>query len=299
VVQIIAPDTQHHCETGIIAASPEMFKNFWPDVRGNYFFRSRRLFLDFMRANGGRIFYVAERPRNKPPFILVGNWRSRADITALWHVKGEGAIKKRLVETAASHSFENGSDRFVTKPLGELEAEEYGRQGFITIYRIVLLQKQLLRGSVCDGSETDVEYMRYKKRYLEDVLRLDATAFDDFWRLDAHTVEAVATSCYRNVFLLARRDGEVLGYAIGGANGRFGYLQRLGVHSGHHGEGIGKALTGKIISNLRGMGAASLLVNTQDDNSAALGLYRKLGFMTMPDMRFIMQCTPQSLERMK
>jgi len=298
VVQIIAPETQDRYDAGIATASPEMFKAFWPAVKGSYFFRNRRLFIDFMHLSEGRIYYATGGSRTGPPFILVGNWRSRADITALWHVKGDGIIKKRLVRVATSRSFEAGSDRFVTKPLGEYEAEDYERWGFETLYRIVLLEKQLRRQPAYSaGLEADVEIVRYKKRYLDDVLSLDASAFDDFWRLDAHTMEAVATSCYRNTFLLAKRAGEVLGYAVGGANGRFGYLQRLGIHAGHQGEGVGEALTGRIISTLRSMGAVSLMVNTQEDNVAALSLYRKLGFETMPDPRFIMQCTPRGLER--
>jgi len=300
VVQIIASETQDRYDAGIATASPEMFKTFWPAVRGSYFFRNRRLFIDFMHVSGGRIYYVTGGSRTSPPFILVGNWRSRADITALWHVKGDGIIKKRLVRVAALKSFEAGGDRFVTKPLGEYEAENYERWGFETLYRIVLLEKQLRRQRASAAvPETYAEIVRYKKRYLKDVLSLDASAFDDFWRLDAHTLEAVATSCYRNAFLVAKRDGEVLGYAVGGANGRFGYLQRLGIHAAHQGEGIGEALTLSIISTLRSMGAVSLMVNTQEDNAAALSLYRKLGFETMPDSRFIMQCTPRGLERSK
>lgn len=297
MVQIIAPETQDHHDAEIATASPDMFKAFWPAVRGSYFFRSRRLFIDFMHKNEGRIYYVTGGPCTSPPFILVGNWRSRADITALWHVKGDGIIKKRLVRVAVSRSFEAGSDRFVTKPLGEYEAEDYERWGFEVLYRIVLLEKQLRREPASNtGLEAGVEVLRYRKRNLDEVLTLDASAFDDFWRLDAPTLEAVATSCYRNAFLVAKRDGELLGYAVGGANGRFGYLQRLGIHAGHQGEGIGEALTGRIISALRSLGAASLMVNTQEDNVAALSLYRKLGFETMPDPRFIMQCTPAGME---
>ncbi|MBN2028320.1 MAG: GNAT family N-acetyltransferase [Actinobacteria bacterium] len=298
MVHIIAPETQGCYGVAIAAAGPEMFKAFWPAVRGNYFFRNRRLFIDFMRQNEGRIYYVSGGSRTGPPFILVGNWRSRTDITALWHIKGDGIIKKRLVRVAAASSFEAGSDRFVTKPLGECEADEYERWGFEVLCRILLLEKRLRRESESSaGLEADVEIVRYRKRYLDDVLSLDASAFDDFWKLDAHTLEAVATSCYRNAFLAAKRDGEVVGYAVGGANGRFGYLQRLGIHAAHQGEGIGEALTRRIISTLQGMGAVSLMVNTQEDNDAALSLYRKMGFETMPDPRFIMQCTPRGLEQ--
>lgn len=296
-MEIIATEAHSHKSEGVVEATPEMFRDFWPDIRGSYFFRSRRVFLDFMRAYGGRIYYFSNGPRPKPPFILVGNWRSRADITALWHVKGEGALKKRLVNTAASLSFEAGSGSFVTKPLGEYEAEEYGKWGFGPAYSIVLLEKQLRRENTTASAKTGVEIIRYKKKYLDDVLSLDATAFDDFWRMDALTMEAVATTCYHNAFLLALRGKEILGYAVGGVNGCFGYLQRLGIHAGHQGEGIGELLSRRMISVLQVMGATSVMVNTQEENTAALGLYRKLGFETMPDHRLIMRCTPQCLER--
>lgn len=298
MVVIIAPEIRKRESEFVMEATPEMFKAYWPDVRGSYFFRNRRMFLDFMQQNGGRIYYLSlDGTRPGPPFALVGNWRSRPDITALWHVKGEGGLKKRLVKTAASRSFDNGAESFVTKPLGEYEAEEYAEWGFEPAYRIVLLDRQLRHCPVSISAQTGVEIIRYKKRYLEDVLSLDATAFDDFWRLDARTLEAIADTCYHNAFLLARRGGEILGYAIGGANGRFGYLQRLGIHSGHQGSGVGELLARHMVSALHGLGATSLMVNTQEENTAALGLYRKLGFETTPDRRLIMRCVAQGLER--
>jgi ribosomal protein S18 acetylase RimI-like enzyme len=296
MVEIIAPETQDHQSGDIVAAPPEMFKAFWPDVRGSYFFRSRRLFLDFMRVYGGRIYYLQDGHGSRRPFILVGNWRSRSDITALWHIKGEGAIKKRLVTSAAARSFDAGSNVFVTKPLGDYEADEYGKWGFEPAYSIVLFEKQLRREPVKTSMQDGVEIVRYKKRYLGDVLRLDATAFDDFWKLDARTLEAIATTCYHNAFLLALRGGEVLGYAVGGANGRFGYLQRLGVDSANQGEGLGEALASHMMSTLQGMGATSVMVNTQEENVSAIGLYLKIGFEILPDRRLIMRCVPHSLE---
>jgi ribosomal protein S18 acetylase RimI-like enzyme len=296
-MEIITSDAENHRHESIAEATPEMFKAFWPEVRGNYFFRSRRLFLDFMRSCGGRIYYLSNGSRPNPPFILVGNWRSRSDITALWHVKGEGTCKKRLVETAASRSFDTGSEVFVTKPLNEYEAESYGSWGFRIAYRIVLLEKQLRREPSAADAGNGAEIIRYRKKYLGDILSLDATAFDDFWRLDARTMEAVATTCYRNAFLLAVRGGEVLGYAVGGANGRFGYLQRLGVHAEHQGGGIGEFLSRSLLSTLQVMGARSVMVNTQEENEAALRLYGKLGFEVLSDRRYIMRLTPQAMER--
>jgi ribosomal protein S18 acetylase RimI-like enzyme len=274
-----------------------MFKAFWPDVKGSYFFRSRRLYLDFMHTNGGRIYYIPGISHPHPPFALVGNWRSRADITALWYVRGEGELKRKLVLAAAGSSFDEGSGRFVTKPLKEGEARQFEEWGFEQTYRIVLLEKEQRWEHASTYAKEEVDIIRYKKKYLHDVLDLDATAFDDFWRLDANALETIATSCYRNAFLLARKGGEILGYAAGGANGRLGYLQRLGVHTEHQEEGVGEILVRHILNALRGMGAVTVMVNTQGDNQAALGLYRKLGFEETQAPRYIMQCTPHSLER--
>lgn len=297
VVEIIAPGAETRRSVETAEAAPEMFKAFWPDIKGNYFFRNRRVFLDFMRTSGGRIFFIPAGPRPNPPFILVGNWRSHTDITALWHVKGEGFLKRELVRAGVIASFESGSNAFVTKPLGQFEAEEYVKWGFEPAYRITLLEKRLPRRPAGFPARDGVEVVRYRRRHMDDVLNVDATAFDEFWKLDARTMEAVATTCYHNAFLLARRGDEVLGYAVGGANGRFGYLQRLGVLASHQGEGVGELLARCLISTLQNLGAASVMVNTQDDNAPALGLYGKLGFETMPDPRVIMRCTPRSLER--
>jgi ribosomal protein S18 acetylase RimI-like enzyme len=296
VIPIIDPESGHYSEPLVIPARPEMFKYFWPDVKGSYYFRNRRFFLDFMHSSGGRIYYVPNGLPSNPPFILVGNWRGRDDITALWHIKGEGTLKEKLVVEAALRKFEEGSERFVTKPLNESEVRVFEKLGFAPAYKIVLLEKRLWREPPFTAKEESLSIVRYKRKYLDDILSLDATAFDDFWRLDPATMEAVATSCYRNIFLVAKSGEDISGYAMGGANGRLGYLQRLGVHAARQREGIGETLTRSILEALRGMGAKVIMVNTQAENAGALNLYRKLCFQDMPDPRFIMYCTPQSLE---
>jgi ribosomal-protein-alanine N-acetyltransferase len=296
VIPIVDPESGYCGEPHIVTAQPEMFKHFWPDVKGSYYFRNRRFFLDFMHSSEGRIYYVSNGSFSNPPFILVGNWRGRGDITALWHIKGEGALKKKLVIEAALRKFKEGSERFVTKPLNENEARVFEQLGFTPAYEIILLEKRLRREPAFTAKEEAFSIVRYKRKYLDDVLSLDATAFDDFWRLDPATMEAVATSCYRNIFLVAKSGEDILGYAMGGANGRLGYLQRLGVHTARQREGVGETLTRSVLEALRGMGATVIMVNTQAENAAALSLYRKLGFQDMPDPRFIMYCTQQSLE---
>ena len=296
MIPIISLEANGSESPGIALAQPAMFKAFWPEVRGSYFFRNRRAYLEFMHTSGSRIYYLPH-VTPYPPFVLIGNWRSRSDITALWHIRAEGADRERLVTGAARICFDGGSERFVTKPVCEREAEQFEGWGFEPAYKVVMLEKQLQREAVPPAGAGGVDIIRYRKKALDEVLKVDATAFDDFWRLDARTLENVANSCLHNIFLLAMRDGQTLGYALGGANGRLGDLQRLGVHADHQGEGIGDALVRHLLHALHAIGASMVMVNTQDDNLAALGLYRKLGFREMQDPRLIMQCTAQNLQR--
>ena len=297
MVAIICSETEYNQSPELVEASPEMFRDFWPDVRGSYFFRNRRLYLDFMRSNGGRIYYIPDGSRLTPPFVLVGNWRSREDITALWYVKGEGGLKRSLVIGAASRTFDAGGERLVTKPLKDREAEQFGGWGFEQAYKIVLLEREQWREMPTASEKEGVEIVRFKKKYLDAVLHLDATAFDDFWRLDARAITTIATSCFRNAFLVAREGNEILGYIAGGVNGHLGYLQRVGVHEKWQGEGIGEALVSRLLNELHNIGAKIVMVNTQQDNQAALRLYRKMGFAETPEPRFIMHCTPEIMER--
>jgi ribosomal protein S18 acetylase RimI-like enzyme len=273
-----------------------MYRAFWPDVRGSYFLRSRRDLADFLRHHGGRIYYLAGTDLPRPPFVLAGKWRDREDIIALWHVKAEGQIRKNLVIEATRECFREGAERVVTKLVSEFEAAEFRQWGFDVAYRIALLERRIPPAPPPLKRRDDVRITAFVRKWLPEVLRVDAAAFNEFWRLDARTIDAIASSCMRNVFLLARRGDRLLGYAIGGANGRLGYLQRLGVHAEHQGKGIGEDLGLAMLHALQRLGAATVMVNTQEDNLQALRLYRNLGFCSMPGSRYILQCAAGSEE---
>lgn len=278
-------------------ADASMFKAFWPEVRGNYFFRSRRLYMDFLKSGEGKIYYLPNDSLSIPPFILVGNWRGRTDITALWYVKGMGAMKKSLVLEAARESFNDGAERMITKLLNEYEAAEFRQWGFEKASRIVLLEKRLFAEPPAPKEAVGVKIFNFRKSMLGDVLKVDASSFNDFWKLDDRTLEAIAASCIRNVFLVARRPDEVLGYGIGGSNGRLGYLQRLGVDAPYQGQGIGHLLASTMLRALYRMGARVVMVNTQEENEVAITLYQKLGFEELADTRYILQYAAADRER--
>jgi len=266
-----------------------MFKSFWPDVKGGYFFRNRRTYLDFLHNQGGKIFYLPGTSAPKPPFILIGNWRDREDIASIWYIKARGEEKERLVVGAARECLGEGAEILVTRLVDEREAMDFARWGFKEAHRITLLEKQLNEEAAPSRRIDGVEVVRFGTKAMDAVLEVDAAAFDDFWKLDARTFKAIASSCLHNVFLLARKGGQVLGYVLGGSNGHLGYLQRLGVEPQLQGRGIGELLASHLLYDLYRHGATVAMVNTQAHNQAALNLYRSLGFKVIPGDRFIMQ----------
>lgn len=283
-------------EGEIRIAPPTAYKSFWPEIRGSYNFRNRRDFLTFMQQNHGRILYLPHRDRPFPPFVLVGDWRSRSDISALWHVRAAEGDREKLVREASEMCLREGAERFVTRPVGEREAEEYAEWGFTPFCRVVFLEKTLRREP--DPSEPEgVRVNHFRRKDLTEVLEVDVEAFEDFWRLDTRTLERISESCLRNVFLVARWENRVCGYAVGGTNGRLGYLQRLGVHPLFQGKGVGELLAGRLLRILQVMGASLVSVNTQEDNLPAISLYHKLGFRETGERRFIMQRTSPEAPR--
>jgi ribosomal protein S18 acetylase RimI-like enzyme len=119
------------------------------------------------------------------------------------------------------------------------------------------------------------------------LIALDATGFGGDWRL---TVDALFHACRstptHRVFVAHQPEADIaapLGYAILGVAYEAAYLQRLVVAPEHRGRRIAATLVVAGITWARASGARRMLVNTEPDNSAALALYRSLGFTTDAD----------------
>ncbi len=88
------------------------------------------------------------------------------------------------------------------------------------------------------------------------------------------------------------QDKTVVGYAIVGRAGTRGYLQRLAVRPGLEGQGLGTSLINDGFGWLRNKGASEILVNTQEHNSRALGLYEHVGFVLQTEKLSVLSWTP-------
>ncbi len=112
---------------------------------------------------------------------------------------------------------------------------------------------------------------------LLEVLRIERRCFSNPWPYDAfdRLLDAPA-------FLVAERDGVVVGYVVADSTPNFGrdigHVKDLAVHPDARGEGIGRTLLGSALGRLRVRGAAVVKLEVRESNEAARSLYASEGF---------------------
>lgn len=87
------------------------------------------------------------------------------------------------------------------------------------------------------------------------------------------------------VFLVARSEDRILGYAVAVLRGRSAELISIAVHPGYRRGGVGQALLDAVLRRLRRAGAASCRLAVRTTNSAAIAFYEKNGFKRLKLLR--------------
>lgn len=106
---------------------------------------------------------------------------------------------------------------------------------------------------------------------------VDRAAFGSFWHNTQDSLQrARGQAFYSSV---AEDETGVIGYQISTGNPFGAHLARLGVRPEAQGRGVGSALVHDLIQQAGALQSGRLSVNTQDDNTASLRLYEKLGFV--------------------
>jgi len=80
------------------------------------------------------------------------------------------------------------------------------------------------------------------------------------------------------LFLVAERDGRIIGTVMAGYEGHRGWINYLGVMPGHQRLGIGRRLVAEAETRLRAAGCPKINLQVRPDNKAAVLFYERLGF---------------------
>jgi GNAT superfamily N-acetyltransferase len=208
----------------------------------------------------------------------AGRWRAGADLAYLVPLSPAHTLTAGALAQARATLDAQGFDAIVTAAVGPTERAALQRDGFTDREVLHLLRHDLGHPARHRwGRRRSPRIQRGTTGDWDEILRLDARTFDDFWRLDenglADALEATPVSRLRVI-----RDPHIVGYAVSGRAGGQGFLQRLAVDPDRAGGGLGTALVYDALDWMRRRGATVGWVNTQEANERALRLYEHLGF---------------------
>ena len=214
-----------------------------------------------------------------PDRLRVGPWRSDPAVGELAALVSTRPPRPESVAAGVDALAQRGYRRIVTNALTPSEQEGYLAIGFQVQERLHLLAHDLEH---IPEPPAHHRLRRGRRRDRPGILAVDAAAFDPFWRLDElgllDAIGATPTSRVR-----VAGHGPVTGYSVTGQAGDRGYLQRLAVHPDLQGRGLGTALVVDCLRWLRRRRCRLAMVNTQEINTVAYALYRRLGFTDRPE----------------
>ncbi len=208
--------------------------------------------------------------------VRLGPWRGRPGVASV-STYIDQPIDDHAVADIIERLCVQGYKKAVTAALLPQEQVPFARAGFGVERQLVLLKRPLDQ----PVPKAEQRLRRWRRRRLDQVLDIDHAAFDDFWAFDEIGLrEALDATPQR----LLRVDTATppTGYALSGVSRDRAYLQRLAVHPGSAGTGLGTALLLDALRWMRWRGADQVYVNTQDDNERALALYERNGFVPEP-----------------
>ena len=110
---------------------------------------------------------------------------------------------------------------------------------------------------------------------LDDLARLHALCFAQAWPASEFGRLLAMPGAF---LVIARSDAEAAGFLLGRLASDEAEIISIGVAPSHRRRGIAARLMARADDHLRGCGALSLVIEVDQDNSAAVGLYLKHGF---------------------
>jgi ribosomal protein S18 acetylase RimI-like enzyme len=197
-------------------------------------------------------------------------WNESSRFAHLRMLRGGSAFLDDCVVALA----DLGADGVLSPPLPRGEQRVWQQADFVTHARLRVLRRDLDHVPPPDhlvvaGSAVD----------LREALRIDALAFSEFWRFDRPAaLEALRATPRSVIHVIRAPDRGLLGYAITGVSVAVAFLQRIAVDPAWQGMGCGRSLVRAAARWAKQAGASALVLNTQADNTPAIGLYCSEGF---------------------
>jgi ribosomal protein S18 acetylase RimI-like enzyme len=183
------------------------------------------------------------------------------------------------LERALDHARRHGARAVRTSALFPAAAGVVLDAGFTAIDRLALLERTL-DGNLPHSVRPTRPMLAWHHAAAAAV---DRDAFGPLWGNDAASLRDVRRATPRHRARIVRDGRQIVGFAISGAAGEHGYLQRLAVATSHRRAGYASDLVSDALGWMQQGGLSSVLVNTGVWNQPALSLYDRFGFRRLED----------------
>lgn len=203
-------------------------------------------------------------------------WNDAVSMAHLRLVRGNGS---GFISECVEALNEAGAAAVLSPPLPRSAQQSWRDAAFRPHASLALMRRHLNQAPppghiVVEGDRDD----------LPEALRIDAAAFDSFWRFDASSLEEAIAATPRSVLQLVRApDRGVAGYAVTGIGTTLAYLQRVAVDPRFQGTGIGRSLIRASARWAKKEGGTAIMLNTQLENDPAIRLYESEGYDTLDE----------------
>ena len=126
------------------------------------------------------------------------------------------------------------------------------------------------------GALTGIEITRMRRRHLRKVLSIEARVYPRPWTASLFLSELAQRST--RTYLVARHEGEVVGYSGMMFTGREAHITNIAVDPQFHGRKVGTRLLVTLITEAVARGAQAISLEVRVSNKVAQSMYEKFGF---------------------
>ncbi|MDQ3877627.1 MAG: ribosomal protein S18-alanine N-acetyltransferase [Actinomycetota bacterium] len=134
----------------------------------------------------------------------------------------------------------------------------------------------LARSPRGEGALEDIELTRMRRRHLRKVLMIESRVYPRPWTTSLFLSE-LAQRATRS-YLVARLDGEVVGYAGMMLAASEAHVTNIAVDPDYHGRKIGTRLLLALVTEAISRGAETISLEVRVSNAVAQEMYAKFGF---------------------
>jgi ribosomal protein S18 acetylase RimI-like enzyme len=217
-------------------------------------------------------------------YVVWEPWRRRADIANVLEVtarRGREAILEALVRAAEGQTYRL---LLCADEVWRDHTKSWLGAGFSQVEKIVFFRHDL-RDNVAGVDQSafpQVVIRRADMSYMDDLLEVDHNSFPWMWWNSVAEFETYLQMGSVQAYI-AYVENLPVGYASFTMYEGWAHLDRLAVASGMQGRRLGAAQLLYALHKMRDLGAASVSLSTQEDNTQSHRLYRSFGFKQQTD----------------